>query len=390
MKHVQSLLTRGFVFTTLVLFAFLWITLASGRVFFLYREITAFNTASTIAHIAALMSLICVFAAGTVIAITAALQPGNWLRKVFFVLPSYLLGWTLIGIFLNLSNIGTVGTLFAIPLVGRFTFATLWLTVSAVLSAIAIVRVATHCVLSPQSLKTLYRILVLANLAGFVAWSAMAFSSVALLTLQPPVPPGSPAPFQTTGLSTPFIIGVVLMTIFLALGVFTLARMRIALKQFGSEETLAQIPSAEARRAVSIGFILVVLSFVVMQAVPVERTSAPSSAEIHWDSSQTKDLWSRACMDCHSTETRWPWYSYVAPVSWLIASHVAVGREEFDISEALELPETRKIRLLENLARLVRSGIMPPSDYLLMHPEARLSSTEKEALIEGLRKSLTE
>jgi hypothetical protein len=93
-------------------------------------------------------------------------------------------------------------------------------------------------------------------------------------------------------------------------------------------------------------------------------------------------------MNCHSNETQWPWYAYVAPGSWLLASHVGGARNGFNLSELNNIPNLRRSRLADDMAQRIRNGTMPPSDYLLMHPEARLTDAEKEQLMQGLRNSL--
>ena len=108
------------------------------------------------------------------------------------------------------------------------------------------------------------------------------------------------------------------------------------------------------------------------------RTNPPIERTVNWDSPATKALFYRACADCHSHETKWPWYSRVAPVSWRIIHDVSEGREEFNISGA-ELGEA------DEAAEKLEEGEMPLSEYLRFHPEARLSATEKDSLVMGLR-----
>jgi len=91
----------------------------------------------------------------------------------------------------------------------------------------------------------------------------------------------------------------------------------------------------------------------------------------------------RACFDCHSNETVWPWYSNIAPVSWLVQRDVNGGRRHLNFSE-WAIPQ----RHAKDVAEQVREGEMPPWFYLPMHPNARLTNTEKQALIEGVEKSL--
>ena len=88
-----------------------------------------------------------------------------------------------------------------------------------------------------------------------------------------------------------------------------------------------------------------------------------------------------ACYDCHSNETKWPWYSRVAPVSWLVANDVARGRERLNFSEwPRELPE-RAAKRLERISEEVDYKDMPPAKYTLMHPEARLTADQRQQLI---------
>jgi mono/diheme cytochrome c family protein len=118
----------------------------------------------------------------------------------------------------------------------------------------------------------------------------------------------------------------------------------------------------------------------VVQLIPYGRdhTNPPVVAEPTWDSVQTRELAVRTCFDCHSNETVWPWYSHVAPVSWLVQRDVDEGREELNFSEWNRPQE------VEESAETVRDGSMPPRSYLLTHPEARLTEVQLTALADGL------
>jgi len=87
-----------------------------------------------------------------------------------------------------------------------------------------------------------------------------------------------------------------------------------------------------ARKIMKIAFFILVAVFVLAQAIRVERLNPPVQAEITADPA-VKPLLRRACYDCHSNETVWPWYSNVAPASWLIASDVEEGRSNLNFSE---------------------------------------------------------
>lgn len=87
------------------------------------------------------------------------------------------------------------------------------------------------------------------------------------------------------------------------------------------------------------------------------------------------------CYDCHSNETVWPWYSYVAPVSWLVADHVIEGREELNYSEWADFSSSKKQEKAEETYDEIADGYMPLKSYLLAHPEAEVTE-EELAIIE--------
>ncbi|MEN8242152.1 MAG: heme-binding domain-containing protein [Chloroflexota bacterium] len=125
--------------------------------------------------------------------------------------------------------------------------------------------------------------------------------------------------------------------------------------------------------------------FIVFQFFPYGRdhTNPEVTAEPIWDSQTTRDLAVRACFDCHSNETVWPWYSNIAPISWQVYQDVVNGRHELNFSEYGE----HKIDI-EEIIDEIRDGYMPLPIYLPMHPEARLTDAERAQLIEGLKNTL--
>lgn len=123
--------------------------------------------------------------------------------------------------------------------------------------------------------------------------------------------------------------------------------------------------------------------FAVIQLVPFghDHTDPPVLQEPVWDSPQTRDLARRACLNCHGNQTVWPWYSNVAPVSWLTQRDVNGGRRHLNFSEW-----NKPQRHSKDVIKEIKSGDMPPWFYLPMHPEARLTDAEKSALIAGFGK----
>ncbi len=128
--------------------------------------------------------------------------------------------------------------------------------------------------------------------------------------------------------------------------------------------------------------------FILIQFVPYgkEHSNPPVLSTPEWDSPDTEKLFMRACGDCHSNETKWPWYSKIAPISWLVTYDVMEGREHFNVS----MWGIQKKNDGDEAAEELREGETPPFVYLLAHPEARLSEDEKKRLIDGLVKTFGE
>jgi hypothetical protein len=112
------------------------------------------------------------------------------------------------------------------------------------------------------------------------------------------------------------------------------------------------------------------------------QTNPPVTSEPAWDTPQTRALAVRACFDCHSNETLWPWYDKLPGSSWLAVFDTLRGRRALNFSEWRTGGRTRE------MAEVIQEGSMPPSIYTLMHPNAILNAQEKAQLIQGLQKSL--
>ena len=136
------------------------------------------------------------------------------------------------------------------------------------------------------------------------------------------------------------------------------------------------------KKILRIAVLAVAAAFVLIQLVPYGRqhTNPPVTSEPPWDIAQTKAIAKRACFDCHSNETAWPWYSNVAPVSWLLYVDVTEGRQRVNFSE-WNRPEGQ---YTDEFKEVYYERNMPPANYLLLHPQARLSESEWKQLYAGL------
>jgi hypothetical protein len=139
------------------------------------------------------------------------------------------------------------------------------------------------------------------------------------------------------------------------------------------------------QRVVKVALLALAAAFVIAQLIPYgwDHSNPPVVAEPAWDSADTRALAVRACFDCHSNETRWPWYSYVAPTSWLMRKHVDEGREVLNFSRwDRSYPEAGES------AEVLLESEMPLESYLMLHPKAKLTAEEKQALARGLTATL--
>jgi mono/diheme cytochrome c family protein len=143
-------------------------------------------------------------------------------------------------------------------------------------------------------------------------------------------------------------------------------------------------PASARTQTIRRTILILLVLFAAVQLVPFGRDHAnpPVQREPSWDSRRTRELFFRACKNCHSNETEWPWYSNIAPLSWLVQYDVNKGRKNFNVSEW-----GRKKNKGDEAADEVREGEMPPWYYLPPHPEARFTPAEREEFIAGLVKT---
>lgn len=127
--------------------------------------------------------------------------------------------------------------------------------------------------------------------------------------------------------------------------------------------------------------IAVVVILVAIQLIPVDRTNPPVSQDINPPENISAIL-RTSCYDCHSNETKWPWYSYVAPVSFLVTGDVNKGRKHLNFSEWDKYDEKKREKIAEEMIEEVEVGGMPLSNYTTIHPEAKLDGAKIKQLKE--------
>jgi hypothetical protein len=127
--------------------------------------------------------------------------------------------------------------------------------------------------------------------------------------------------------------------------------------------------------------ILIALGIIIVgiQFIPVDRSNPPVTQEIDAPAN-VKSILETSCYDCHSNKTNWPWYSYVAPVSFLVAGDVNEGREHLNFSEWDRYDGKKRAKILEEILEEVEKGKMPLSQYTMAHPEAEMDRSKIASL----------
>ena len=126
---------------------------------------------------------------------------------------------------------------------------------------------------------------------------------------------------------------------------------------------------------------LVVAVVALLQVYPVPRRNPPVASDLVAPAA-VKAIIVRSCYDCHSHQTRWPWYSRVAPVSWWMVSHVTKGRQDLNFSTWPTFDPADQDQILREIAAQVRRDAMPLPSYLWGHPDARLSADDKQLILD--------
>ncbi|MCB0280002.1 MAG: heme-binding domain-containing protein [Calditrichaeota bacterium] len=139
-------------------------------------------------------------------------------------------------------------------------------------------------------------------------------------------------------------------------------------------------------KKIGIGLVAVII---IIQFFQPTRENPPVVADIQTNK-EIKDILKRSCYDCHSNEVRWPWYSYVMPVGWIIADDVSEARREVNFSRWGEYETRRKLRKLNEVKEEIEEGKMPMASYEFMHGDSELSDADKSMIYQWVEQSIAE
>lgn len=125
--------------------------------------------------------------------------------------------------------------------------------------------------------------------------------------------------------------------------------------------------------------IVIVGLFIVLQLIPLNQTNPPVIQDVAAPA-DIEAILRNSCYDCHSNETKWPWYSRIAPGSFLITRDVVEGRKHLNFSEFADLDMFDSSDVADEIIEVMEEGEMPIVPYLLLHPGASLSDSQTKAL----------
>lgn len=148
---------------------------------------------------------------------------------------------------------------------------------------------------------------------------------------------------------------------------------------------MAPLKALNARLWVKRVVVCAVVLLVVAQLVPANHHNPGTDPQRSIFAKEqvpapVQTVFRRSCANCHSNETEWPWYSYIAPASWIIADDVHSARKKMNLSEWADYPANKREEKLEEICEQLTDGDMPDAKYLLVHRNARLTSQEREAV----------
>lgn len=127
--------------------------------------------------------------------------------------------------------------------------------------------------------------------------------------------------------------------------------------------------------------IFIIILLFAIQFISIDKTNPPVDEKIALNAPQeVMDILKNSCYDCHSFETKWPYYSNIAPVSFFVASHVKKGRKALNFSQWSEIDPQRKEQRLKRAITTVNNGMMALPSYVSAHEEAQLSKDKKNLL----------
>ena len=133
--------------------------------------------------------------------------------------------------------------------------------------------------------------------------------------------------------------------------------------------------------------IIIIVAFVLIQFFPIDKNNPAATPKMDFlqikaTPEKTATLIRNACYDCHSNESKYPWYSNVQPFGWFLADHIKEGRKELNFSTFATYDKKRQAKKLKEAAEQLEKNEMPLDSYVILHPEAKLSAADQKVMID--------
>ncbi|MFY1047002.1 heme-binding domain-containing protein [Chryseobacterium sp. GP-SGM7] len=141
--------------------------------------------------------------------------------------------------------------------------------------------------------------------------------------------------------------------------------------------------------------VILLVAFVIIQFFPIDKTNAPLNPgmdfiKIKNTKPEIAKLINTSCYDCHSDETKYPWYSSIAPASWWLKNHIDEGRKHLNFSIFATYEPERQIHKMEECVEMLEKHEMPLESYYIGHQDAKLSDLQRQELIKYFKKEIEE
>lgn len=133
--------------------------------------------------------------------------------------------------------------------------------------------------------------------------------------------------------------------------------------------------------------IIIIVAFILIQFFPIDKNNPAPTPKMDFlriknTPASTAKIIRNSCYDCHSNESKYPWYSNVQPFAWFLEDHIKEGRKELNFSTFATYDKKRQVKKMKESAQMVENGEMPLDSYLLAHPEAQLTEAQKTELVQ--------
>lgn len=137
--------------------------------------------------------------------------------------------------------------------------------------------------------------------------------------------------------------------------------------------------------------VVLLVAFIIIQFFPIDKTNPPPTPgmdflKIKKSPEKIANIIKTSCYDCHSNETRYPWYSSISPMSWILKNHVNEGRKNLNFSTFAVYEPKRQLHKLEECIEMVEKKEMPLESYYLGHQDAKLSDEQRAALVQYFKR----